>query len=234
MKKFDPTNFDTEIQQALCVLANNSHIGELLTTAEISRLLREEWGVNLHWRTIGAVFDKNKTLVARKKRKHKWHYSILTQGLEELNTSDSKVTVIDPKNALQHVKSLHDQLAELTGNIYICDPYLDAVTLEHLDSCSESTSLFLLTHNIQDTGRLRQLLSAFSSAKKKIEIRKTKKSVIHDRYIIDKKGMLILGTSLNGFGKKQCFIISVGQDIRSTMLDSFKSHWDTADEWPSA
>ncbi len=51
---------------------------------------------------------------------------------------------------IQHVKSLHDQLLELQGNIYICDPYLDASTLEHLDSCTEGTNLFLLTHNTQD------------------------------------------------------------------------------------
>lgn len=234
MKKIDPRNFDTELQQALCILANNLSSSEPLTTAEISRVLREEWGLNLHWRSISAAFDKNKNLVTRRKRKHKWHYSILTEGHEALNISVSKVTVIDPKNAIQHVKSLHDQLMELKGNIYICDPYLDAVTLEHLDSCAEGTNLFLLTHNIQDTGRLRQLLSASSSTKKKIEIRKTKKAIIHDRYIVDKKGMLILGASLNGFGKKQCFIISAGQDIRSTMLDSFKAHWNKADAWPEA
>ncbi|MCU7807788.1 MAG: hypothetical protein KZQ73_07960 [Candidatus Thiodiazotropha sp. (ex Semelilucina semeliformis)] len=234
MKKNDPTNFDSELQQALCILANNLESGEPLTTADISRILREEWGVNLHWRTIGAAFDKNKTLVSRRKRQHKWHYSILAKGQDSLNVSDSKVTVIDPKNAIQHVKSLHDQLVELKGNIYICDPYLDSVTLEHLDSCAEGTNLSLLTHNIQDTGRLRQLLSAFPNTKKRIEVRKTKKAVIHDRYIVDKKGMLILGTSLNGFGKKQCFIISAGQDIRTTMLDSFKALWETAEVWPGA
>ena len=234
MKKIDPRNFDSDLQQALCILANNSSTSEPLTTAEISRILREEWGVNLHWRTIGAAFDKNKTLVTRKKREHKWNYSILAKGQELLNVSDSKITVIDPKNAIQHVKSLHDQLVELNGNIYICDPYLDSVTLEHLDSCAEGTNILLLTHNIQDTGRLRQLLSAFPSTKKRIEVRKTKKAVIHDRYIIDKKGMLILGTSLNGFGKKQCFIISAGQDIRSTMLESFKDHWDNSISWPDA
>jgi hypothetical protein len=232
MKKVDPSNFDSDLQQALCILANNLGSKEPMTTADISRILREEWGINLHWRTISAAFDKNRTMVSRRKRKHKWHYSILAKGQDELNVSDSKVTVIDPRNAIQHVKSLHDQLAELKGSIYICDPYLNAVTLEHLDSCAAGTNLFLLTHNIQDSGRLRQLLSAFPNTKKRIEIRKTKKAVIHDRYIVDKKGMLILGTSLNGYGKKQCFIISAGQDIRSTMLSSFKDHWDAAKVWP--
>lgn len=234
MKRVDPKNFDTAIQQSLCILANNSESTEGLTTAAISRLLSEEWGVKVHWRTIDAAFDRNRNLVTRRKRKHKWHYTILDKGLEALSSSDSKITVIDPKNAIQHIRSLHDQLAELSGNIYICDPYLDAATLEHLDSCCEGTNVLLLTHNIQDTGRLRQLISAFPTTKKRIEIRKTKKAVIHDRYIIDKKGMLILGTSLNGFGKKQCFVISVGQDFRSTMLDSFMGLWADADAWPGA
>lgn len=234
MKLLDPTVFDTELQQALCILANNVNSDEWLTTADVARILRESWGIDLHWRTIGAAFDKNKVLVTRRKRKHKWQYSILAKGNDALSVSDSKVTVIDPKNAVQHLKTLHDELSVLKGNIYICDPYLDAATLEHLDSCAEGTNLFLLTHNIQDTGRLRQLLSAYPSTKKRIEIRKTKKAVIHDRYIIDKKDMLILGTSLNGYGKKQCFIITAGQDIRSTMLESFKMHWDDALQWPDA
>lgn len=234
MKPLDPTTFDTELQQVLCILANNAYSDEWLTTAEISRLLRETWGLNIHWRSIGAAFDKNKTLVTRRKRKHKWQYSMLANGNDALAVSDSKVTVIDPKNAVQHLMTLHDQLSVLKGNIYICDPYLDAATLEHLDSCAEGTNIFLLTHSIQDTGRLRQLLSAYPSTKKRIEIRKTKKAIIHDRYIIDKKDMLILGTSLNGYGKKQCFIIAAGQDIRATMLDNFKTHWGEAIDWPSA
>ncbi len=234
MKKIDPTGFDSELKQALCILANNTEPTEWLTCADISRLLRQDWGINIHWRTIWATFDKNRTLVTRRKRGHKWHYAILAKGREILKASDNKVTVIDPKNAIQHLRSFHDQLSELKGCIYICDPYLDASTLEHLDSCAEGTYISLLTHNIQDSGRLRQLISAFPSTKRKIEVRKTKKAVIHDRYIIDKKGMLILGTSLNGFGKKQCFIISVGQDIRSTMLDSFKRHWSEAVPWPCA
>ena len=232
MKRVDPTGFDSELKQSLCVLANTTEPDKWLTSADISRLLRENWGINVHWRTIGAAFDKNKTLVTRRKRKHKWQYAILAKGREILKASDNKVTVIDPKNAIQHLISFHDQLSELKGGIHICDPYLDASTVEHLDSCAEGTNILFLTHNIQDSGRLRQLISAFPSLKRKIEVRKTKKAVIHDRYIIDKKGMLILGTSLNSFGKKQCFIISVGQDIRSTMLDSFKQHWGEASPWP--
>lgn len=233
MKLLDPTVFDTELQQALCILANNTNSDEWLSTADVARVLRDTWGVDLHWRTVGALFDKNKALVTRRKRKHKWQYSILAKGNDALAVSDSKVTVIDPKNAVQHLMTLHDQLSVLKGNIYICDPYLDAATLEHLDSCAEGTSLFLLTHNIQDSGRLRQLLLAYPNTKKRIEVRKTKKATIHDRYIIDKKDMLILGTSLNGYGKKQCFIISAGQDIRATMLTSFKTNWDEALSWPS-
>jgi len=37
--------------------------------------------------------------------------------------------------------------------------------------------------------------------------------------------MVILGTSLNGFGKKQSFVIQAGPDIRQTLLAEFDHNW---------
>ena len=64
------------------------------------------------------------------------------------------------------------------------------------------------------------------------EIRVDGSAPLHDRYIIDDSIMTILGTSLNGFGKKQCFIIQTGPDLRAVVLPVFDGLWKSATTWP--
>lgn len=220
-----PTDMSDSCDQALYVLAAEDD----LTSAEIALRLREVHGVSIHWRTVDAALSRNKDLVSRKKRNHKWRYRILEAGRRRLDGGSGPVQFIDPGKAIQNVVTLHDTLGGMSGLIRVCDPYLDESSIEHLDSCSADVQY--LTHNVKDSGRLRRTVGAFARPGRSIEIRTTKKSVLHDRYIIDKKSMLILGTSLNGFGKKQCFLIRAGQDMRSTMLAAFEEHWKSADVW---
>ena len=225
----DPTEFSEPIDQALCVL----HEESMLTTAEVSRKLHDEHGINVHWRTIEAAFGKNKKLVSRRKRDHKWRYSILAEGKDRFNgtaADPTQISFVDPAKAVQNVVTLHDTLSGMSGRVRVCDPYLDAASIEHLDSCKAEVQY--LTHNIRDSGRLRQLLTAYKKPGRSIEVRKIGKNVLHDRYIIDKNTMLILGTSLNGFGKKHSFMIRGGRDIRATMLKAFDGHWNAAKAWP--
>ena len=225
--------FEAPLEKALCVLAAAKGRGVLaLDAATIARTLHDEHGNNVHWRTISAQLDKNRSFVSRRKKNKRWHYTILDLGEKRVfQSATSSVLLVEPSKAIQNVISLHDTLSGLSGTVRVCDPYLSAATIEHLDSCSSST-IRLLTHNIDDTGRLRSLVAVCGPAGKSIEIRKTAKSTIHDRYLIDSRVMLILGTSLNGFGKKECFIIKVGQDIRNQMVSAFDQHWSLAIAWP--
>jgi hypothetical protein len=126
---------------------------------------------------------------------------------------------------------LHDFFAEFKGSVKICDPYFDIVTLQHLEAFSSATAIRLLTSSISDTPTLRTALTAFAS-QKQIEVRKPVGDVLHDRYIIESNSMLITGTSLNSFGKKQSFVIKTGQDIRSVVLANFDQLWAAAKPWP--
>jgi len=65
--------------------------------------------------------------------------------------------------------------------------------------------------NVRDTGPLRRILAAAKTAGYEIEVRVVGSRTLHDRYIIDDNEMVILGTSLNGFGKKQSFVIQAGR-----------------------
>lgn len=234
MKQSDPRLFEGILEKALCVLDSAVSDGvesAWLTAADISRTLRDTWRIEVHWRTVGKCLDSNKGTITWRKRDGRRQYAILSAGKALISTSAGQVTVVDPNHAVQHVKSLHEQLSELQGHIYICDPYLDVSTIQHLDSCPLGTTVHLLTHHVNESGLLHQLVSAYSRASRTLHIRCTKAPVIHDRYIIDKQQMLILGTSLNGFGKKLCFIIRAGRDLRATMLRNFQDHWTAAAAW---
>jgi len=54
---------------------------------------------------------------------------------------------------------------------------------------------------------------------------------LHDRYLIAGNEVLILGTSLNGFGKKQCFVIRAGKSIAGSLAQTFDDLWSEATPW---
>jgi hypothetical protein len=120
----------------------------------------------------------------------------------------------------------------MKGIIRVCDPYLDHATIEHLDACKSASEIRLLTFNISDSGTLRRAVAAFTRPARKLVIRKVPHATLHDRYLLDSRSMRILGTSLNGFGKKECFVINAGDDIRTTMSTDFDEKWKTALPWP--
>lgn len=142
------------------------------------------------------------------------------------------VYLIDPTQAVQAVSSLHRILANMQGTILICDPYLDAVTIEHLDSCPPSAVLYVLTETLKDSGKLRRLLAAMLAQGRRIEIRVGPPGQLHDRYIIDDSSMYLSGTSLNGFGKRQSFLVQMGPDIRNITVADFQRRWAGAAPGP--
>ena len=229
----DVQAFESTGDRVLAVLQNAKMRGETWTSAvALSNELRDDYGIQVHWRTIDATLNPKDGFIARRKRQGRWEYSILTAGTARVEAAPETVAFVEPSNAVQATRKLHDVLSQLAGTVRICDPYLDHGTIEHLEACAKTVSLRLLTMNVKDTGPLRRVIAAAQTAGHQLEIRVVGTRILHDRYIIDDSGMLILGTSLNGFGKKQSFIITAGEDIRATMLSAFDTLWAAASPWP--
>jgi hypothetical protein len=229
----DPRVFEDSLRRILAVLLVNKQQGRHWTGAlEVSKALRDQFGIPIHWRTIDATLAEANNLVQRRKRERRWEYLLLANGESKVAAPPSAIVFVDPSNALQSVISLHDFLAALTDPIQICDPYLDATTLDHITSCPKTSVVSLLTKNIKESSKVKLLLSAAHTEGRAWKIRVASAPVLHDRYIIDSKSMLILGTSLNGFGKKQSFVIKAGEDIRKVMQTEFSNLWNTASPWP--
>jgi hypothetical protein len=72
-------------------------------------------------------------------------------------------------------------------------------------------------------------MAAFAKQHKvPLEVRQAAQGQLHDRYVIDDNGMLIFGTSLNSFGRKQSFVIRAGVDVRSSVAGAFDSVWNAS------
>lgn len=199
-----------------------------LSSAEVSRLLREIAGLNVHWRTIQALLLQNPELVSRAKRGPRWWFSIMRPGEDLLTGKGDIVRFIDPTQAYTATRGLHSILAASKGTVRICDPYADATALDHLTSVPTTCDIRWLSSNVHSRSALRQELAAFSTQYCSIDLRLMRRGILHDRYIIDDSRILLLGCSLNGFGKSQSFIVSLGEDIRLAMLQVFDSNWNSA------
>lgn len=217
---------------ALVVLRREKEKGNgWLRAAWISRLLSEQDGVALHWKTILAALKKSSGAVERRKRNGSWEFRILKAGEDLIDGNNSSVTLVDPEQAVRSVVSLHACLSQLSGTIRICDPYLDHATIEHLDACPRGSRIRLLTRNVYESGRLRRVYAALAQ-NTPIEVRICSQNVLHDRYVISDAEMMILGTSLNSVGKKHCFVIRAGPDIQASMVTVFDRLWTVALVWP--
>jgi hypothetical protein len=227
-----PSDFQEPLKQALCVLLQRKQEGtEWVSASQVASGLVKEHGLAAHWKTIETLLTENPHLAAKRKRKNRREFKILTAGEQEVSKGENPIIFVNPTKAVQSVVTLHDFFAEFKGSVKICDPYFDIVTLQHLEAFSSATAIRLLTSSISDTPTLRTALTAFAS-QKQIEVRKPVGDVLHDRYIIESNSMLITGTSLNSFGKKQSFVIKTGQDIRSVVLANFDQLWAAAKPWP--
>ncbi len=229
----DASAYAEDIDRILVVLYNAKLEGiDHLTAVDISTRLKTEWGLALHWRTVSSLLLRAAELAYRKKSGGKWRFGILRAGENRVAVPPSSILFVDPSKAVQAVLDLHGLLSNSRGVVRICDPYFDNVSLQHLDACSSASEIRVLTRNIKDNGALRALHSAFGTQGRTVNIRVVGANVLHDRYILDDSGMKILGTSLNGFGKKQCFVIAAGSDMKNAMLSVFDGHWSGATAWP--
>ena len=233
LQPLDPGAFAEDADRILAILHNAKLDGvERLTAVDIAARLTEGCGLRLHWRTVNSVLLNSSDLVDRRKRDGRWHFGLLRTGEARVSSPPSAIMFVDPAKAVQAVIGLQSLLSQCQGVVRLCDPYFDLATLQHLDSCSSAAEIRVLTRNVKDSGALRALHAAFATQGRIVNVRVAAANVLHDRYLIDGSGMRILGTSLNGFGKKQCFVISAGADLRTAMVAVFDGHWAAATVWP--
>ncbi len=115
----------------------------------------------------------------------------------------------------------------------VCDPYYGVRTLDSLDHLPKATSVRFLTAKTSESGRkLTGALRDFKRERPKIEFRTTSSHSLHDRYVLAKDVLMILGHGLKDIGGKESFMICLRSalvpDLLNELAASFDKRWNSA------
>jgi hypothetical protein len=224
--------YDTDRQRVLWVLrvAKECLDQAWVSPGDIASVLRDAYGLVIPRQRIPSVLTGGSAAVARRKVMGRYVYQVMQPGLQELDAAPETVTFVDPAQALTHIRRVEALLAERHGTASICDPYVDGRTLDFIAECVNADHVRLLTEKISKPQPFGRDLKAFiqQHAHLPIEVRRAQPGTLHDRYLIDSDSMMIFGTSLNSFGRKQSFVILAGEDVRRVVLAEFDRLWTTA------
>lgn len=229
----DPRHFPDELSQVLAVLLRLSETSAdpWLSTSAIQAELLDGFDINIHVRRVFGILSDNQGVAARRKRAGHWEFRILDSGKRALRAPPKAAVIVDPGHPIPAIIQLHGFLERLHGTVRVCDPYLDPVTMSHLDACGGGVKVMLLTEHIRGDVTVRAAVRQFARNQRSLEIRCSSSGRLHDRYIVDDQSVFYLGTSLNGFGKTQSAIIPLGVDVRSALLKQFGEEWASSRPW---
>lgn len=199
------------------------------SSTEIANFLIEDIGINTSRQAIEAALQRSK--VDCNKNKH--GYKLMQNGRDELLKviipQKQKVVFINANEPFSAKNfTIKEILGETHKEVSICDPYIDSNTLDVIyKAFKKGAPIRLLTSKIIDkpAGSFKRQVADLLTEGYKIEVRVYSKSELHDRYIIDENNIWFSGNSLNYLGKKESFIILLGQDIRKSILSTFNNHW---------
>jgi len=227
----DPHALPDDRARLLWVLAAADALdpkGAYLAAAEAAAALRDLHRVDIPRQRAATLMEaaRRDGQVAVQRRGRVRRYRIMKPGLDVLQMQTPGALYIDPEKALTEIRRFEDLLGSLTGSLCVCDPYLENKTLDYVAAMRAATEVRLLTGNILREPLLRRDLAAFRREHKlPLDIRVAPTGKLHDRYLIHDQGMVLIGTSLNGFAKKQSFVVNVGFDIRAATMVAFDRLW---------
>lgn len=225
----DPHELDDRLR-AFWVLRVGQIVGmDVMTPAEISTVLRDVYVIDLPRQRVEGILSRETGTVAKRKKAKKRAYQLMGTGTKQLDTIGTAVTFIEPTQAFSKLREVQAILGTLTGGIRVCDPYVELRTLDMLAHCQKADSIELLTVNVKQPAGFKQAMKAFDTEHGiGLEVRTLPPGVLHDRFLIHDGGMLTFGTSLNGLGLKQSFVVALGEDIRASVTATFDTDWQRA------
>lgn len=202
---------------------------DTLSPAEVAAFSRDDLGINLTRQRVEGILNGRRDLVARRRIGGRWRYQVMQAGIDHVASAGNGVLLVEPEKAFTQVRAIQDLLEQAGGVVRICDPYFSPRSLDFVVKCTAASEVRILTCQVHNTATFRSDLKAVQSELGvPIDVRVAASNVLHDRYVIDDVGMLILGTSLNGLGNKQSIVVTGGQDLRGMALASFDRVWNSS------
>lgn len=202
---------------------------DVMTPTEISTVLRDVYSIDVPRQRVEGILSRETGTVAKRKRSGKRAYQLMNTGTKQLDTIGTAVTFIEPTQAYTKLREVHAILGSVPGDLRVCDPYVEMRTLDMLAECKKADSIRLLTVNVKQPAGFNQAAKAFVTEHGiALDVSTLPPGVLHDRFLIHDDGMLMFGTSLNGLGLKQSFVVALGEDIRASVTTTFDTDWQRA------
>lgn len=226
LKKIDVHTLISNLERALwTIYILTSKEKDRFGQSEIANYLVEKSGIDITKQAVDMAL-KSKT-ASGLINKNKFGFKIMKSGVDFLlgTVGEKNILYLEAGTEYSAKQVIFKNVVNIfKKTISICDPYIDTNTIGLIqDTFDKKLQIRLLTQNIdkKKLEAVKRHLSMLIRDGYNIEIREYEQSEMHDRYIIDGKNMFLIGTSLNYLGKKDTFIIKVGEDMRQTVLSVF-------------
>lgn len=164
-------------------------------------------------------------------------YGIMDKGLKHLDELEGKsiVYVIGGKNPRKDKIFLSDIIKSSKSAIKIVDPFFGSNSLLNLEKFDSGKSIKLLTARVSlekkqtRQGFIRDL-SDFQKTHKNFQCRiQNQPRELHDRYILTKKSIILVGHGIKDLGDKESFILTFDKkmvgDILIDLDNKFEQRW---------
>ena len=127
-------------------------------------------------------------------------------------------------------RTVENILEEVTGNVLICDPYFGKNTLDLIKRLPNKCKVRFLLEKNQDVSE--DDLKRYKQERPSFQFKLARPKGMHDRYIVDKRGLMILGHGLRDIGNKESFVVFLERSLIPTIIDdisiSFENRWKSA------
>lgn len=163
-------------------------------------------------------------------------YRLMIKGEREiapyLGGGELSVVRIDGTRPRTSRLRLGELLSDLKGLVRICDPYYGVRTLDSLDYIPAARTVRFLTARTSETTRkLGGAMLDFKRERPKTQFRTDPNpSNLHDRYVVTKDQLLILGHGLKDIGGRESFVIRLGAELVPDLIEEvisvFDSRWN--------
>jgi hypothetical protein len=130
-------------------------------------------------------------------------------------------------------RTIEDILHEVTGKVLVVETWFGKGTLDLLKSISDKCTVRVLISHMEE----KQKVSAddilrYRKERPSFEFKRAGQKQVHDRYIIDNRGLTILGHGLKNIGTSQSFAVFLERSLISDVIEQIAKDFDS--KWNSA
>jgi hypothetical protein len=142
-----------------------------------------------------------------------------------VNNEEIEVYYFEPDKPHTSRKNFVELLSQLSGDVKICDPYLTSDSLEAIEKIANAKVKFLTSAKKSNIKITSNDLKDFKSEFSQVEIKGFPFDHLHDRYIIAKDKLFLLGQGLS-IRKKETFIVELPERFAKDLIQSLSATFD--------